>query len=338
MGLSSIEKPPENVKPSARTCPLRCSRWAARAEVRKPSAFGACTRRIISSSPHPSPLPVTTDRIARLRSFGLSEYAARAYLALLDLGTTEARDVAALSKVPASKVYNILEQLHEKGLALILPEFPRKYAPVPFDDFLDRLRQEHDAAAAKIQRDLEDLSELYAVSGEAARGERDSISLVRGRRNVVDRLADAARSTEQEMLLAIPARLLEDEPLRAALEAVAGKGAAVKVLLPSATAVPPGVESRIASPPLGGPRGVLLVVDSRQAVLADLGAPGDGRDEGLDTAMTTAQEGTVLLLSNLGEQAWRSAFIPEPSFARSRASSTPLAVGVGGPSQTPPRP
>lgn len=98
-------------------------------------------------------MPVTKERMGRLREFGLSEYGARAYLALLDLGTAEARAIAGLSRVPASKVYHTLDQLHQKGLVILLAESPKRFAPVPFGTYLDTLRDEHLRRAQAIREE-----------------------------------------------------------------------------------------------------------------------------------------------------------------------------------------
>ncbi len=52
-----------------------------------------------------------------LKQFGLSEYEAKAYLALTLYGTLTASGVTEKSKIPQSKVYGILKSLSEKFLA-----------------------------------------------------------------------------------------------------------------------------------------------------------------------------------------------------------------------------
>ena len=146
-------------------------------------------------------MPVTEDRIGKLREFGLSEYAARAYLALLDLGLTEAREVSTLSKVPTSKIYHILEQLHEKGLVIILPEFPKKYAPVPFNEYLDKLQRDHEEAARAIDRDRDDLVKIFSVMGDVEIGDRGSFTVIRGRRNSLDKIAELIAGSSRDLFV-----------------------------------------------------------------------------------------------------------------------------------------
>ncbi len=77
-------------------------------------------------------------RLFVLESFGLSGYLARAYVALLDLGPAQARDVAERSAVPQGRIYDVLEKLHGRGLIELLPEQPKRYRALPFEAFIDR--------------------------------------------------------------------------------------------------------------------------------------------------------------------------------------------------------
>lgn len=247
-------------------------------------------------------MPITADRIARLREFGLSEYAARAYLALLDLGTTEARDVSSLSKVPASKIYHILEQLHEKGLVIVLPEFPRKYGPVPFHDFLQRIHDEHEAAALAIARDRAELEASFAVMGDVAGGDRGSVTHLRGRRNVLERMAETIDAAREDALLFLSVGQGQDaRGWRESADAAMGRGVRMRVL-----GGHPASETRPRPAALPASAFALLV-DGRRAFLGHA-LPDDGHpSEGNDTGLAIEQEGIVALLAALLEAQWAGA-------------------------------
>lgn len=263
-------------------------------------------------APQARGVPITSDRIARLRTFGLSEYAARSYLALLDLGVTEARDVSALSKVPASKIYHILDQLHEKGLVLILPEFPRKYAPVPFGDYLQKIHDEHEAAAGAIRREREDLVRIFSIVGGAASGDRGSVTLLRGRRNGLERLEELLGSVEREVLVvASPGMAANPRGWIGWVRAAAQRGVDVRVLAPADSAaglaaeLPASADVRAARGE--GLPGAIVVADARRVLVSHF-LPDDGHQtEGNDTSLHTDQEGIVALLGALVEAPWREA-------------------------------
>src|SRR5207248_11237358 len=108
----------------------------------------------------------------KLRSFGLSESAARAYLALLELGLTEARDVGRLAKIPLAKVYQTLDQLQEHGLVTVIPTTPRKYEPVEFRQFLDRRRERMLQEARELERVAPELAALFPTTAHETVGDR----------------------------------------------------------------------------------------------------------------------------------------------------------------------
>ena len=247
-------------------------------------------------------MPITADRIARLREFGLSEYAARSYLALLDLGTTEARDVSSLSKVPASKIYHILDQLHEKGLVVVLPEFPRKYAPVPFTEFLQRIHDEHAAAAQRIETDRQALEEMFAVMGDVAGGDRGSFTILRGRRNVLERACETLAAAKEDALVVLTAG--QPRVWGPWVDAVAGaqaRGVRVRLL-------GEGACSETRARPSGLPPAAFAVVADGRHAFVGHALPDDGHpSEGNDTGLAVEQEGIVTLVAALLEGQWTQA-------------------------------
>ena len=275
-------------------------------------------------------MPITPERVAKLRTYGLSEYASRTYLALLDLGTAEARDISGLSKVPASKIYRILEQLHEKGLVEVLPEFPRKYAPVPFGEFLDKLHAEHQGAAAVIAAQRDSLLEMFAIAGDVESTDRGGFTVIRGRRNVMEKLDELARGARRSLFfLATPGCLARRGFLRDLVDPVAQRGAHVRLLLPSAgdlvgQEVSEQVDVRRLHDeefPLGG---AVLVADGQRALVVHF-VPDDGDAyDGTDVGVATDQPGVAAILEALVEWPWREAMSVE------RANRGPPPVARNG--------
>lgn len=255
--------------------------------------------------------------MSRLRAFGLSEYAARAYLALLDLGITEARDVSTLSKVPQAKIYHVLEQLQEKGLVLVLPEFPKKYAPVPFDDFLQRVFEEHTKAAATIEAEREELAELFRVMGDAEVGDRGFFTIVRGRRNVLGKLDELAAGAQRSLILLATAGTLERrEALLPALRDARGRGVDVRVLAPldAATLDAAGafepfatVRAREMAGAAPSAKVAMAVADGERAFLIHFVPDDASLHVGKDVGMLTDQEAMVAAILALLEPHWERA-------------------------------
>ena len=131
---------------------------------------------------------VNADRIRKVREFGLTEYQARVYLALLDLGTATASQIPAISRVPRTRIYATMQQLHEKGLVEIVPETPLKYAPVPFGDFVTHRAQEFREKAEALETSLPVLATEFSVVGGETVEEAGRFEAVYGRRNARERL------------------------------------------------------------------------------------------------------------------------------------------------------
>src|SRR3990172_5267462 len=110
-------------------------------------------------------VPVNPERIRKLRDFGLTEYQARVYLALLDLGNATASQIPAISRVPRTRIYATMQQLHEKGLVEIIPETPLKYTPVPFSSYLATRAQEQREKAEQLEATLPQLGAEFAITG-----------------------------------------------------------------------------------------------------------------------------------------------------------------------------
>jgi len=105
--------------------------------------------------------------MASLRDLGLSEYEARAYRALLDDSPSTAKDLSKSSDVPMGRVYDVLKDLEQRGLARSqAASRPKKYVAVEPEAALDRLLEakrdelaeqesQYEAAVDELEGDLE---------------------------------------------------------------------------------------------------------------------------------------------------------------------------------------
>lgn len=65
-----------------------------------------------------------------LHEIGLSEYESRAYLGVLQSGTTTAKEISEAADIPQSRVYDVLESLESKGFVTVQPGRPKKFGPI----------------------------------------------------------------------------------------------------------------------------------------------------------------------------------------------------------------
>ena len=143
-------------------------------------------------------MPVNPDRIRKLREFGLTEYQARVYLALLDLGTATASQIPPIARVPRTRIYATMQQLHEKGLVEIVPESPLKYKPVPFSNYLTKLASEQRQKAETLEASIAQLETEFGIVGGQAPAEAGRFEAVYGRRNARERLIKMYSAAKRE--------------------------------------------------------------------------------------------------------------------------------------------
>lgn len=132
--------------------------------------------------------------------YGLTEYEARTYLALLDLGVASARDIANLSRVPRTKIYSVLDDLHHKQLTEVIPERPKKYEVVPFDQYLRTFEREYQAKLKKIEEDKKLLSSPSTSKDGAGMDKAGSFNVLKGRKNVINRKYEMISRAKAEIL------------------------------------------------------------------------------------------------------------------------------------------
>jgi sugar-specific transcriptional regulator TrmB len=112
------------------------------------------------------------DPVARLVKIGFSEYEAKAYVALLRENPITGYQLAKLSGVPRSMIYEVLGKLTARGAAMMLRKSDSTlYAPVPATEFLDQLHREHEDLIGSLKDDLNavnavsDLDYVWSIEG-----------------------------------------------------------------------------------------------------------------------------------------------------------------------------
>src|SRR3989475_6018109 len=145
-------------------------------------------------------MPVTPERIRKLREFGLTESQPRPYLALLDLGPATASQIPPIARVPRTRIYATMQQLHEKGLVQILPETPLRYKAVPFATYLQTLADDMRSRAKQIDTGLDGLAREFAISAQREPESRGRFEAIYGRKNVRERLLKMYDGATREVI------------------------------------------------------------------------------------------------------------------------------------------
>ena len=210
-----------------------------------------------------------------LRELGLTEYEARAYLALVAHGELTAREISQLSGVPYSKIYGVLEALRERGWVGFKPGRPKLYYAKPPSEAVraERLRREEELRSLEAAL-VEELQPLYERSRAV---ERPDIWIIRGAREVLAKIAEVLSRATREVLMAIPAAAKGIlGALKHSIAHLRFSGLEVRVLasedLKDELSELSGLaEIRLRSGMFGGG----VIADGREAVLVLTSGPGD---------------------------------------------------------------
>jgi sugar-specific transcriptional regulator TrmB len=177
--------------------------------------------------------PIESDaaQVRWLRDIGLPLYAARAYLALLQLGVAEARAVSELASIPTAKVYRTLQQLQKHGLVEVTLDKPRKFAPISMEAFVDRQIAERVDGLESLRARREGLIDLFPIAAAAQSPLPSRMISIGGRRNVIQRFRDACDAASKEILVASTPDLASgDGPLGRGLVDAETRGVQVRML------------------------------------------------------------------------------------------------------------
>jgi sugar-specific transcriptional regulator TrmB len=95
----------------------------------------------------------------KLQKLGLNLYEAKAYAALLKTGTTNAYSISKESGIPRARIYDVLESITNRGLAMVeeSSENVKSYTPVPSKVFLEKIKEEWENDYEEVKNDLQNL-------------------------------------------------------------------------------------------------------------------------------------------------------------------------------------
>jgi len=129
-----------------------------------------------------------------LQRVGLNKYEAEAYAALLQHGPLTGYELGKRSGVPLSRSYEILERLTGKGLALLQPGDPPRYAAEAPEQFLDRTRTATTAT-------LDALSQALSSLGQSALPE--GFWVVRGQEHILTHMKTLIAKAQRTLVVHI---------------------------------------------------------------------------------------------------------------------------------------
>lgn len=100
-------------------------------------------------------MDIKKEVVETLVNIGFTEYEARAYIALIGLGSATAREVSEISGVPHGRIYSVLRSLADKGYVFVEEGTPAHYYAEKSFDVINPLK-------AEMDRKISDASDYLA--------------------------------------------------------------------------------------------------------------------------------------------------------------------------------
>lgn len=165
------------------------------------------------------------DAIGALKRLGLSNYEARVFVALQELGSGTAQAVSDRSGVPRSQVYGAADELADRGLVEVVESAPKAYRPVELSTAKELLTERIERERTRAFESLESIR-----STETDHTERQDVATLRGRRPIDDRIASLVETAEQIVVYVAPLADALADQIETALRTAATAGRDVTVV------------------------------------------------------------------------------------------------------------
>jgi sugar-specific transcriptional regulator TrmB len=178
---------------------------------------------------------VDANAAEELKGFGLSTYESAAYAVLLRLTSADASDVAHKASIPFGRVYDVLNNLVERGLLSMHEGRPKTYSAVQpriaLSLLLAQRKRELDDRYAELTRVASDLEKRLSpkVKKDPSSFYSASVGEAEARLFLLERLAEATAS--MDVNLEVQPYRPEDKDLFDALVAAVDRGVHTRILV-----------------------------------------------------------------------------------------------------------
>ena len=134
----------------------------------------------------------------KLQGLGLNQYEAKAYVALLSLGTSNAYNISKNSGIPRARIYDILESLTLRGVVMLEEnaDGAKNYTALPVKVFLEQAREKWDVSFLSIE------SELKAIE-KKGKQQDNYVSTFKGEDNILAFCRNLIRDAKKKVLISI---------------------------------------------------------------------------------------------------------------------------------------
>lgn len=165
-----------------------------------------------------------------LNKFGMNEYEARTYAALVQLGPTKAGNIYKEAKVPQSKIYEVLDQLIEKQVIEFLGGRPKEFRAIPPQFALRSLIQNREKNIEELKQFTVQLNGLLKPK-ESYEEISEGIWVSKGRGNIefFDKLSQMIANSKK-YVYALTRDFSYSSQLREAVKTCRRRGVDLKII------------------------------------------------------------------------------------------------------------
>jgi len=130
-----------------------------------------------------------------LEMLGLTQYEARAYMALIAHGYGDAETIAQTARIPRTSGYKVLQALEEKGFAVSAYGRPKIFKPEPPSEVRARVLDRIEDTFSKLEMVREVLSE---------RGVPQLVYTIQGKDQVLKKVAELLDQSTRRFIISTP--------------------------------------------------------------------------------------------------------------------------------------
>ncbi len=168
-----------------------------------------------------------------LQSLGLSNYEAKAYIALVAHGYGNAEIIADTAKIPRTSAYKVLSSLVEKGYAISTRGRPMIFKPEPPQKARDQVLKQ----VADVFDDLQLIHEVLMDKGEP-----QLVFTITGKSRVLSKISELLDTATRTFMMATPTMAEIREALSKRFEAAIKRGVTVTIITEPTQKVPEGAD------------------------------------------------------------------------------------------------
>lgn len=164
-----------------------------------------------------------------LKLFGLSNYEATAFSALVYNGVANADQIADTGNIPRTSAYKVMESLVEKGFVKYTEGRPKMYKP----ENLEEVRKKIETRVQELFMELRNMEENVP-----SKGEPQLVYTIYGRNRVISKIAELINVAEKEVYICTPLVKEIRVEMKKNLENASKRGVNVVFVSPPNTRVP----------------------------------------------------------------------------------------------------